>query len=113
HFALDRDGNLPFDLFRRVARPLGVDGHHRRRQIGVSVDRKVAPRAQPGENQQDSQKRDENALLESKGDDAVDEVGAAPWRLERRVAHWLCMNCRNSAPSTTTLSPELSPLVTS
>ena len=113
HLALDRNGDQPFHLFRRVAGPLGGDRDHRRRQVGISVDRQPLPRADAGGDQQHRQERDEDSLLEAEGDDPVDEGGAGRRRLGRILAHWLCMNWRKIAPFATILSPLARPLVTS
>ena len=43
HFALDRNGDQPLHLLRRMARPLRVDLDHRRRQVGIGVDAAAAP----------------------------------------------------------------------
>ena len=76
HFALDRNGDQPFHLLRRVARPLGGDRDHRRRQVGIGVDRQPLPRADAGGDQQHRQECDEDPLLEAERDDPVDEGGA-------------------------------------
>jgi hypothetical protein len=78
-----------------MARPLRDDLDHRRRQIGIGVDRKPVQSAQSDSDQNERQQGDEELLLEAYRDDPVDEGRAGrrrQVRSVRMVAHWLCMN---------------------
>ena len=127
HLQLDRRRDQPLHLFGRMTGPLRDDLHHRRREIGVRVYRQSLERPEPDHGDRQRADRDEQPLPQRHGDDAVDERRPAGRLFGRRVcdlvrpgiplllllAHWVCANCTNSAPSEMIRSPALSPAVTS
>jgi hypothetical protein len=73
HLPLDGNRNQPLNFFGRVTRPLGGDRNHRRRQIGIGIDRQTVPCVDAGRNQKHRKEGDEDALFEAERDEAVDE----------------------------------------
>ncbi len=108
---LHRHRDQPLHFLRRMSRPLRDDVHHRRRQVGIGVHRQGVVGPHTGRSQAQRQQHHQHALLQREGDDAVDQRGPARRRPLGRClrAHWVCMNCRKIAPSTTTWSPACSP----
>jgi hypothetical protein len=108
-------GDQALDFFGGVARPLGDQLHHRRREVGIGVHRQALQRPDPDRHQDQGHQRDQPGLAQARAHHPVHHRGRARrrgWVGRRGVAHWLCMNCMKTPPSATIRSPAFKPLRT-
>ncbi len=109
HPDLDGHRDQPFHFLGRVPRPLCDDLDDGRRQVRIGIHRQALQRSHARADQHEHQQDDEKRLRQRRGHEAVHEGrrhGRRRWQL---VAHWICLNWMNSAPSSTMRSPVASP----
>ena len=77
HLHLDRHRDVALDLLRRLAGVLGDDVDQRRHRVGIGLDVQVVVGEQAAHHQHRGQDDDQDALLESRGDESMHDGSPA------------------------------------